>query len=249
MTDQKYEAQENVTLWWVLPNGLTNPLSPTKAQLDAALNITDAVTWENYGFGQQAANLIDYRSVNQNAAARNRGLLNFGGTLGFFFPGGEDPNDLYVQVYEALATPGSYGYLVIRVDGVKTSETATVGDFVSVFRVASDGWGWTGAGENPVSYQITFKPMGDVAVYTVVTDGTPTLVATPSAVTVAQDALALVKVTEEGREYTRALKYTSSNPTAVVCSKNGVIQRLAAGPATITATDPNNGGTTTIAVS
>lgn len=249
MTDIKYEAQQNITIWWVLPNGFADPDSPRTTEVNAGLNITDVVTWENFGFGQQAANLIDFRSVNQNAAARTRGLENYGGTLGFFFPADyTNGSDQATQVYNALSKPGTYGYIVIRVDGKKTSEIAANGDYVSVFRVASDGWNWSGAGENPVTYQITFQPQGNVAVYSVLNDGTPTLVATPSTVSVAVGAKSLIKVTLEGREYTRGLKYTSSDSTKAVCSKNGVIRGLAVGSATITATDPNSNVSTTIAV-
>lgn len=246
----KYQANENVTFWFVPSNGFANWASPTVAEVNAGTNITDAVTTDNYDFGAQASNQIDSRSFNQAASAQSRGFAQFGGTVGFYYPRDfADTSNLYQQVYTLLKTQGTTGYLVVRVDGTKVGETAADGDIVSVYRVMTDGWSKTIDGENPFQYQITFLPQGDIAVKTVVRTGAAVVVVTPATAAVAAGEHVQLSATVQGRVQTfGGVRWTTSDPTFATVSSAGTVTGVAAGTATITATFVATGATATSTV-
>lgn len=246
----KYQPAKNVSFWWVLPNGFANWQSPTVAELNAALNINDAVTADTFDFGAQASNQIDSRSFNQAASAQSRGFAQFGGTIGFYYPRNPaDTSNKYQQVYTAMKTPGTLGYLVVRVDGTRATtngELAADGDVVSVYKVLTDGWSKTIDGENPFTYQITFLPQGDVKVKTIVRATTATVAVTPTTATVAAGANTKLAATVNGRNFTfGGVQWSTSDPTKATVSSAGLVTGVASGTATITATFTATGATST----
>jgi hypothetical protein len=246
----KYQPAKNVSFWFALPNAFSNFASPTVAELNATLNINDAVTADNFDFGAQASNQIDSRSFNQAASAQSRGFAQFGGTIGFYYPRNPaDTSNKYQQVYTAMKTPGTAGYLIVRVDGTRPAtngEAAADGDIVSVYKVLTDGWSKTIDGENPFTYQITFLPQGDVAVKTVVRTAAATVTVTPATASVATGATTQLSSTVQGRNLTfGGVRWSTSDATKATVSAAGVVTGVAAGTATITATFMATGATAT----
>lgn len=246
----KYQPARNVSFWWAQPNAFVNWKSPTVAELNASLNINDAVTADAFDFGAQASNQIESRSFNQAASAQARGFAQFGGTIGFYYPRNPaDTSNKYQQVYTAMKTPGTLGYLVVRVDGKRATtngELAADGDVVSVYKVLTDAWSKTIDGENPFTYQVTFLPQGDVAVKTVVRATTATVVVTPSTASVASGANTKLSATVNGRNLTfGGVQWTTSDATKATVSSAGLVTGVATGTATITATFTATGATAT----
>lgn len=256
MTDVRLPSSGNIRIRWALPNGFANWKSPTVAEANAALDIADAISWNDYGFGLEGSETTDDPSITARGNVQDRGASNFGGELSLYYPREfDDASNVYSLAYDALDKPRTLGFLLISVDGEVGENTATytggatrafqAGDLVHVFKVMTDGYAESITGEEAFRYTITFLPQGDLAVNTVVRNGAVTVVVTPDAPTVTVgDSIALTG-TVNGRRYTRGLRWVSSNPAAVRVTKNGVATRVATGAATITAEFEATGATDT----
>lgn len=254
-----------ITTWWALPNAFANPAKPTVAELTAATNITTSVAWENFSFGSQASNQTSDPSIGDVGNTQTRGFAQFGGSMSFFYPFDyTDSSNPLLTTFNLLRTPRTVGFLIFRVDGLKT--TAGLGDktkgpvaadFVSIYRVMSDGWSDVNTGENAFKYTITFQPQGDLwvgaTVNTTVTVATPVAIgatdyASPDGKTPLGTYFTgrqLAAVAGEWNGYPGWFNWTSSDPSVATVDKNGVVHALAAGSADIIATDPNTGAAST----
>lgn len=250
----------SVTIWWALPNYAVNPAKPTAAEINASVNVTCSVAWANFAFGNQASNLISDPAMCDVGNVQTRGFAQFGGTISFFYPYNyTDTSNGHLTTFLALDDQYTLGYLIIRVDGKKTTagvadkdKPAVTGDFVSIYKVISDGWSDVNTGEESFKYTITFQPQGDLWVNSYV--GTPTVV-TPVAIgttayTVGGKTPLGTYLT--GRQlaasagfingYPSWFNWTSSNPAIASVDKNGVVTGVAiGGPVNIIATHPASG--------
>lgn len=246
MTDIKVPASGNIRVWWALENAFSNWEAPTAAEINASLDISDSISWNDFDFGLQASNTIDDPAITAIGKVSDRGAAQFGGGLSFYYPGafGDASND-YSLTYDALDQPRTRGFLVIRIDGEESQATAATGDLVHVFRVMTDGYAESITGEEAFRYTITFLSQGDLAVRTVVGGGT---VVTPSTLAIDVDESLPLTATVGGRTYTNGVKWTTSDATKATVSSAGIVTGVAAGSATITATYEATGGTDTTAV-
>lgn len=246
MTDVKVPASGNIRVWWALPNAFSNWEAPTAAEINASLDISDSISWNDFGFALEASNTIDDPAITAIGKVSDRGAAQFGGTISFYYPGafGDASND-YSVTYDALDQPRTTGFLVVRVDGERPTAAAATGQLVHVFKVMTDGYAETIVGEEAFRYTITFLSQGDLAVRAVVGGGT---VVTPSTLAVAVGAAAPLTATVGGRTYTNGVKWTSSDVTKATVSSAGIVTGVAAGSATITATYEATAGTDTTAV-
>lgn len=247
MTDVKVPSSGNIRVWWALPNAFANFAAPTAAEINACLDVSDSISWNDFDFGLQASNTIDDPAITAIGKVSDRGAEQFGGGVSFYYPGafGDASND-YSNTYDAMDQPRTPGYLVIRVDGDNANSPAAAnGDLVSVYKVMTDGYAETITGEEAFRYTITFLPQGDLAVRTVVGGTTPV---TPSTLAVAVGASERLTATVGGRNYTNGVKWSSSDPSKASVSSAGVVTGVAAGSATITATYEATGNTDTTAV-
>lgn len=247
MTDVKVPASGNIRVWWALPNAFANFAAPTAAEINASLDVSDSISWNDFDFGLQASNTIDDPAITAIGKVSDRGASQFGGGVSFYYPGAfGDVSNAYANTYDAMDQPRTHGYLVIRVDGDKqNSPLAANGDLVSVYKVQTDAYSEVITGEEAFRYTITFLPQGDLAVRTVVGGTTPVIPAT-LAVTVG-DSEALT-ATVGGRNYTNGVKWASSDQAKATVSSAGIVTGIAAGSATITATYEATGNTDTTAV-
>lgn len=255
--DAKFPVSGNIRIWWVAANGLANPKAPTEAELQGALDLSDAVSWNDKDFGVQASNTSSDPAITASGNTQNRGAAQYGGSLSFYYPANfEDSANWYATVWAALHAPGTAGYIVTRVDGLELAQEvgtasnpgwkATAGDLVSVFRVETAGYSEQITGEEAFRYTITFLPKGLVAPFVIVR---ATAVADKPVVTgpatIALAGVGIAKGTLVGREYTRGLVWKSSDANVASVSINGVVKGLAAGTAGITATDKATGAVST----
>jgi hypothetical protein len=246
MTDVKVPASGNIRVWWALPNAFANFAAPTAAEINACLDISDSISWNDFGFALDASNTIDDPAITAIGKVSDRGAAQFGGAISFYYPGAfGDSSNKYSLTYDALDQPRTSGYLVIRIDGENHATTASNGELVHVFKVMTDGYAETIVGEEAFRYTITFLPQGDLAVRTVVGGTTPV---TPATLTVATGAKAALSATVGGRVYTNGVKWTTSAPAKATVSSAGIVTGVAAGSATITATYLATGNTDTTSV-
>lgn len=253
----------SLTIWWALPNYAANPAKPTVAELNAARDITCDVAWDGFSFGAQASNQTSDPSLCDVGNRQTRGFAQFGGSISIFLPNSYWPLDVTNTTqgtFYALGTPLTMGYLIIRADGRKTTagvadaaKPAVAGDFVSIYKVQSDGYSMVNTGDVNFKTTITFLPQGDLYTNAIV-DTAPTIV-TPAPIGAAN----LVSPTGKtplgtywtGRQLAAAAGFWSgypswftwatSTPTTVSVDRNGVMLALAPGAFSVTATDPITG--------
>jgi hypothetical protein len=254
MTDVKVPSSGNIRVWWALPNAFANWQAPTTDELNACLDVSDSVSWNDFDFGLSASNTIDDPAITAIGKVSDRGAAQFGGGVSFYYPGAfGDVSNAYANTYDAMDQPRTMGYLVIRIDGDKTAQPlAAHGDMISVFKVMTDGYAEVITGEEAFRYTITFLPQGDLAVRTFVTSNSLVYVsiATLTSMTVGQKFASGINL--EGRNWTvGGVKWTSSDPSVVSVSSAGVVTAVSTGTADITATHEysNSSDTVTITVS
>lgn len=247
MTDIKVPASGNIRVWWALPNAFANWESPTATEINASLDISNAISWNDFDFGLQASNTIDDPAITAIGKVSDRGATQYGGGISLYYPRSfDDAGSLYSLAYDALDQPRTVGYLVIRIDGAETGTVAATGDLVHVAKVMTDGYAESITGEEAFRYTITLLSQGDIAVRTVVGGGA--VVVTPSDVALAAGESARYTATVGGRIMTNAVRWTSSDTAAATVSSAGVVTAVTTGTATITATYEPTGGTDTATV-
>ena len=249
MTDVKVPASGNIRVWFALTSAFADYKNPTAAEINASLDISEAVSWNDFDFNLEASNQLEDPAITSIGKIVDRGYTNWGGSISFYYPRTfDDATSTYSQVYDALDAPRTTGYLVVRIDGEESAATAAEGDFVHVLKVMTDGYAESITGEEAFRYTVTFLPQGDFAVRTVVEGASAAaVVVTPSTLSSSADDVDELAVTWGGRNYTNGVTYTTSDSAVATVSLAGVVTSVATGSATITATAPN-GETGTCAV-
>lgn len=253
-----YGDGESLSVWFALPNYAVRPQNPTAAELNAATEVTTSVAWDGWSFGAQASQQTSDPTFRDVGNTQTRGFAQFGGTISFKYPGKYfpvDPTDENQVTFLALEAPLTLGYIIVRADGKKitggnpdTYKPAVANDFISIYKVLSDGWSDTNTGEVDFKYTITFQPQGDVWVNAIV--GVQTLTA-PVAIGAA-DYTVDGKTPLSGYYTSRQLaakagewsgtpgwfEWSSSDPEVATVDRNGVVIGISAGSADITYYDP-----------
>lgn len=258
MPDTRYPVSGSIRVWFVPLNGIANPKAPTAAEVNAGMDISDAISWNDKDFGIQASNTSTDPAITARGNVQSRGSAQYGGSFSFYYPKvHNDSTNLYSLVYDALRLPGTAGYIVVRADGqelLTSAGTATnpgtlaaAGDFVNVFRVETAGYAEVITGEDAFRYTVSFLPKGFVWAYAILrasaTPVAPT-VAGPSTLTTTAKYAALT-ATLIGRSATRIVTWSTTTPTLASISPNGIITAKAAGSASFIATDTATGTAST----
>ena len=252
-----------ITVWWALPNAFANVKAPTVVELNATRNITASMAWDQFSFGNQASAQNADPSFADIGNTQTRGFAAFGGSISFFYPYDytNTSNDL-VTTFAAVGTPLTLGYVLVRVDGQKTTASvvdntkqAVDGDFVEIYKVLSDGYADNVVGQNSFKYAIKFQPQGELYTNAFVSASALT-VTTPVAIGATNFVSASKGKTPlgayvTGRQlssvagfwngYPGRFNWVSSAPLVASVDANGVVTAQSAGTANITATDKNTG--------
>lgn len=254
MANTKLATSGNLTAWWGTTSAFANPAKPTATELNACLDITQAIAYDSFGFGAQASNKNSDPSWADTGNVEARGFANYGGAISFFYPTAFDvATDNSYLTWEALDQRLTIGFLVIRIDGTKTNATATANDFVRVYKVQTDGWSDVNTGEVNFKYTITFQPQGLMYIDAVVATTAPVpiigLMGGGTSLTVVGGKKATISY-RTGRQLAtngtpNFFTYTSSDITKATVDNNGVVVPLAAGSVSITATDKVTGAAST----
>ena len=250
MANTKVQSSGNIVVRWALPGFAANWKKPTVAEVNATLDVTDSVAWANFSFGTQASNQVSDPGIADVGNVQTRGFAQFGGTISFYYPRTYNNSaDANSNTFEALDTPNTLGYILVRADGVVTpagGRIAVANDFWHVYKVLTDGWADVNTGEENFKYTITFQPQGDLwSNAMVATAVTITFSATGGATLTIGAKKAMIayltgrQVHTEG--YPGAFTWVSSNTAQLTVDANGVIKGIAAGSPTVTPTWPASG--------
>lgn len=249
MVDTRYPISGSIRAWWVPLNGLANWKAPTKAEIDAALDISDAISWNDKDFGVQASNTSSDPAITAKGNVANRGAAQYGGSLSFYYPRQfGDNSNLYSLVYDQLRLPGTAGYIITRVDGLELGVAAgttaqpgnkiAAGDLVSVYRVETAGYAESITGEEAFRYTVSLLPKGQIQTFAVVrANATAAVPVISGPATVALSSKIVLDGTLVSRKYTRGLRWVSNTPAIATVSANAVVTPISAGTATIVAID------------
>jgi len=252
----KLPASGHITAAFYAPASFANWKSPTAAELNAAAptaaQFSKSISWNDFSLGVQASNTIDDPSIADIGNVTDRGAAQYGGSVSYYYPNAFDDNsNAYSLTYDAVGTPRTLGYMVLRIDGLKpTTQAFAQGDYVHVLEVLSDGQTNSITGEEAFRYTVTWLQQGNLAVYTVVQGAVaPVVVVTGSASPVA-GAKYRLSATVAGREYTNGVVWSTSAPAVAEVSTGGVVTVLgaSAATATITATFAATGGAGTLPI-
>lgn len=253
----RLRSNKNVTVWGGPSGtgavGITRTAVPEAAEINNTggasliLNQSVAISWNDTDFGIQESETLNDPSFADASTYTEFGAKNYGGGISYFLPNqwADNSNELSL-VYDQTKTPRTRMDIVWRLDGeTNTTVPAADGDFVSVFRAQTDAdanvWGQPDAHRRTVGY----LSRGDAEFWTIV--GAHTITATaPTGLTVG-DAGRL-QATVQGRDYSSALLYTSSDAAVLQIGRGGHYKATGAGTATVTIRDEAAGTSTTVEV-
>lgn len=250
MTDVKLPGSGNIRVFFALPNAFADYEAPTAAEINATLDISESISWNDFDFNLEASNQLEDPAITSLGKIVDRGYANWGGNISFYYPRDfDDASSDYSLTYDALDAPRTLGFIVMRIDGEESSAAVAAGDMVHVLKVMTDGYAESIVGEEAFRYTVNFLPQGDYCVRAVVAGASASPVeVTPATLALDAGDVSELVTTVGGRNYTNGVEYSSSDLAVATVSRAGVITAVAAGSATITATYDKNDETDTCAV-
>lgn len=251
----------NISVWLGPSGGTTLGITNTAVPEAAEINNTggtsgvqpasQSISFNDWDFGAQASETNNEPSLADSSSYEEFGQANYGGGVSFYMPEEYDDNsNLHSVIYDLTDIPGTVNDFVTRIDGQKSiSRPAANGDYVSVYRAEFGGE------ENPFTpgeskrRTVTYNQKGDFAHYTVV--GPHVITPIPAASTPwAAGKKARLRASVQGREYTNALTFVSSDAAVVAIYPGGFyeVTGTSGDTATITIRDVDAGTTATVNV-
>ena len=246
MTDTILKSMGNVRFRFYPENAFANFRWPTVAEMNAGQELEQVTLWDNFEVGAQASETSDAVPIAAKAAVVRRGAANYGGSASFWYPGYRaDMTNAAALVYAALKEVHTPGFLALSVDGEigepgqpAANMTFANGDYVSIYKIMTDEWDDMITGEDPFYYTRNFLKNGGLASYTVVSTAAPVLAVSINAATGEAGDKLFASATINGRDYTRGVRWSTSNPSVATVSQTGVVTLLDDGTVDIIATVP-----------
>lgn len=250
--NKKAISNGNVTVWAVPAAGIADFKAPTPAEINAGLDITDAIAWESTTFPSATdSEDLDDRSLRDKGNASTRGAAAFEADLNLFYPRvkGDTTSD-YGKAYSFFKKPGVNVYLVTRVLQAPTGEAkaAKVGEWISVYRFITDGWTDDFEGDDSIKYAVGFLTQGEVVVYTQVKGGALALENLSGGSTVAVGESIVLGATLDGKPATRVVDWSVDDSTVARVSGNGVVTGVSSGSADVKISHPAATASKTLSV-
>jgi hypothetical protein len=236
--------------------GVTDVNEPLAAELNntgstsGVLNISKAVSWNDFDFGIQASDTNSDPSIADASSYEEFTQYNYGGGMSYYRPKSyDDASNLLSLVYDMTEAPETGLDVAMRIDGDLDYTTAAVdGDLVSVFRVETDSetnvFGQGDAKRRTVGFMPkgVFSHLVPVGLQTVVAIG-------PATYNVGSKGR--IRASVQGRDVTNMMEFSTSDPAVIEVYPGGVfvVTGAALNTATVTITHPGTGGTTPVAIS
>lgn len=254
---KKLQSTPHVTVWGgptSAATGVQDVAEPTAAEINggasAMLNWSPSISWNDYGFGQQASETLNDPSFADESTFEEFGAKNYGGEISFYYPKEYDDNsNNHSLVYDQTDQPRTLLDVVVRLDGEKrTTVPAADGDIVHVFRTITDAEANVLTQPDAFRRTVGFLNQGEAEFYTIVGAHTITTVL-PSDPWVAGTKARIQGVVQD-RDYTNALSFMSSDPEVVLVYPGGFYEVVgtAGDTATITVRDEAAGTSATVSV-
>lgn len=236
----------NVTVWWV--TSVADPAAPTAAEINGGMNLSAAISWNNFELGSTGSSDIDDRSIVDVGNAISRGFPDFGATLAFFREkNAADSTSVYQQSFVLFKQPGLNGYLVVRYGQADPADPATAGEFVSIYKVVTDAVTDDTEGEDSVKFEVTFLPQGILHEHTLVKTASA-VTADPISLALAVNDLGKIDAIVGGYDVSAAATFVSDDSAIATVSSTGVVKAISAGTADITISHPSATGSATVTV-
>jgi hypothetical protein len=260
MTDVRLPASGNIQVRWHASNAFANPARPTPTEVNAGLNITDDISWNDFDFGIQASNTNNDPSLASKSNVSDRGAMQYGGGISLYLPlDFEDMSNSHAVAYAALKEPRTLGWISIQVDGELSEnntatytgglvQTAANGDLIHLFKVLTAAYSHAITGEEAFRETINFLPQGEAYINAVVSTAAPTVVVTPDTATPEPGEVIALTATVNGRPFTRGVRWTSSDTDVATVSQNGIVTIVGENTDTATITATYLGSTDTSAI-
>lgn len=244
MPDTRVYANGYINIWVVPENGIANPAAPTPAEINAGVNISEAVAWDGTTVPTMSESSdMDDRSILDAGNARSRGLSEYEGSLQLFTPKNlKDTASTFGKTFQLFKIPEGKYWIVVRVlqNAHRKADPAAAGQYVSVFKVIASTYANDVDGEDSYKYNVELLPQGRAYPDTIVKTATPVTVTNATGgASVAVGKTAVLRATLGTHRVTQLVTWTSSDPSKATVSPNGVVKGIAVGTAEITASHPS----------
>lgn len=256
---EKTPANEHIAVWIGPSGGTTLGITEIGEPLAVELNngggtsgmqrAAQSISWNDWDFGTQASEVLNEPSLADSATFEEFGQANYGGGVSFYLPEEYDDNsNQHSVIYDLTDIPGSLNDIAVRIDGAtRESLPAADGDFVSAYRVQGE------AEQNPFTpgeskrRTVNYLQKSDFAHLTIVGDHAITALEPAS---FGAGERGRIRATVQDRDYTNALRFTSSDPDVIQVYPGGFYEVIGAASdtATITIEDADTGDIDTISV-
>lgn len=257
----KLPVDKRTTVWLGPSGGTTLGITDVAEPLAPELNNTggtsgvqpasQSISWNDWGFGTQASEVLNEPSLADAASYEEFGQENYGGDISYYYPESYDDNsNLHSVIYDLTDLPGQLNDIATRIDGdVETTDAAADGDFVSAYRVQGV------AEANPFTpgeskrRTVTYWNKSDFSHFTVVGDHAITAIP-PATTPWAVGAKGRIRASQQGRDTTNRLSFTTDDATVIQVYPGGFYEILGADTdtATVTITDQGTGDTVDVNV-
>lgn len=237
--------------------GITDVAEPLSAEINNTGGLSgmqpasQSISWNDYGFGTQASEVLNEPSLADSASYEEFGQANYGGDMSFYYPEEYDDNsNLHSVIYDLTDIPGELQDVTVRIDGdLETTDPSADGQFVSVYRVQGV------AEANPFTpgeskrRTVTYIQKSEFSHFTVIGDHSITGIA-PASAPWAAGKKARLRASQQGRDRTNALRFSSDDPEVIVVYPGGFyeITGSAADTADVTISDPGTGDSVVVSV-
>ena len=257
---KKLEGNTHVKVWGGPSGGTTLGITkiavPEAAELNGGasgmISVSQSISWNDTELvGVSESEELNEPSLEDAASYVEFGTTNIAGSHSYFMPREYDDNsNLHSLVYDLTDTMREVLDFAVRIDGAKpATQAAANGDYVSTTRAMAMSESNPFTPGESVRRTVGYIGKGGFAHYTIV--GPHTLTAAPKATTPWKaGSKGRLRVTVGGRDYTNAVRFSTSNVAVVDILPGGfyTVKGTTGGTATITITDEGAGTSTTQAV-
>src|SRR5690625_3473787 len=235
-------------------SGIQDADVPTEAELNndggasGMIPFSQSLSWSDTELpGMRESESTNEPSLADDAGYEEFGPSNYNATLSMFRPRKyDDPSNPHSLVYDLTdLTDWRTLDFAVRIDGDKDAlAPAEDGDYVSVtrqqMRTETESYNF----EESARRTVGFEGVGGFAHYTIVGDHELTVESDLEGVEEGDKGRILVSV--QGRDYTSALRYSTSDPDVVLIYPGGFYEVVGEGSFEITVEDEGAGTSTTV---